>query len=405
MNPSLLHVLRLWERRILVLLIYALPLHEASKNVFWGLLVALGLARCFMERQWPGTGRVGWGALAWLAAGIWSSCFAIEPSASWKGLWDMARGAVLLWVMGSIASAKPGQPGGEDCRVLFLKHLILSACLASVVAFWDYGWAIYNRPPLAPVIHLQLRSVGHFNQSAIYLAMAWILTLAAVLDQQVFARRRICMAAFAMIGLALLGTTSRSAIAVAGLVGFLIMLNSRPPRWLIGFCLVAALFVMAGLVSSASLRSRVLFQGSFRNRVTLWQSACAAVQTRWWTGVGLNNFKNISLKKEDPLSFGTVDHAHSLYFNTLAQLGLPGSVALLALLAASGGTIWKCRPAAGGRRLWFYGAGGGWLIVVLVGFSNATIHHEISMLFFILLGMMIQVEKSMSCSARVRVSC
>ncbi|MBI4027445.1 MAG: O-antigen ligase family protein [Verrucomicrobia bacterium] len=368
---------RLWERRALILLLYAMPLHESSKNLLWGLVAGLWLWRSLAEKCSPQMGCLEWSALGWLGAGLWATCFAIEPSASWKGLWDMARAAALLWIARTHLR-------DEDFRHTLVRHLVFSTALASAIAWVDYGFAILEPDRYIPKVRVQLRSVGHFNHSGTYLAMAWMLALAGCIEKKVFVHSWMGIAAAAVIGLGLLGTTARTAIAATFLISLGILWQTRSPRWLGLMLLTGVALIVFGLVASAGLRSRLLFRGSFGSRITFWQAAWETTCQRPWTGVGLNNFKHI------PISAATgsgrpagVDHAHNLYFNTLAQAGIPGIVALLALLTSAATLIWRCRPGAAKNGLIYWGTGGVWLILVLVGMSSTTLHHEIGMFFFL----------------------
>jgi O-antigen ligase len=106
--------------------------------------------------------------------------------------------------------------------------------------------------------------------------------------------------------------------------------------------------------------------------------------------VGLNNFKYIHLRNADPQSLKTVDHAHSLFFNALAQTGFLGFGGLLLFLGATAGEIARKLKSVKDptRSLYLEAAAAGWLVIVLVGFSNTTLHHEIAMIFFLLMSVL-----------------
>ncbi len=381
--PATSRCLRTWEWRVWILLIYTIPIQEASKNVLWALAVALSLLRVSLEKtSLPAFGRVGWCILAWLATGIWASFFAIEPAASWKGVWDMFRGSAMFGLAILIADT-------PERRASMIRHMICSSAFAAAVGLWDYLWALWVLKAYIPRLAVQLRSVGHFNQSGAYLAMSWMVALAGALNGQVFAQWFSAALASSLIGLGLLGTTSRTA-AVVTTVGTLLMLwRTRSPSWLRALFAGVVLFTAITLVGSSSLRARVFYRGSFHNRVEIWRSAVETGRSRPWTGVGLNNFKNIPLTPIDDLQGATVDHAHNLYFNALAQTGMPGFAALLAMLATMGGAIWRQRTHANAESLLIFRAAGGvWLVIILTGLSNTPLHHELAMFFFATMGLM-----------------
>ena len=131
----------------------------------------------------------------------------------------------------------------------------------------------------------------------------------------------------------------------------------------------------------------MLFRGSFGNRIGIWQAAWTEFETRPWTGVGLNNFKNISLGMGHDGIHQTTDHAHNLFFNFLAQMGVPGAIAFLLLFAVSGSLALKLYLSGKPDAVWIaYVFGGVWFVIVGVGFSSTTLHHEMGILFFAILG-------------------
>ncbi len=373
MKPDAIKIIRLWEWRIFLLLIYALPLSEGLKNVCWGILLFLWLTRTISEKKWPRLEMVGITTLIWLLTGIWSSYFSTEPFLSWKGFWDMFRGSVLLWIGSSLLKDNQNQKA-------FFFHLILSTVLASLVGWIHYYQVTHDPLKVAFHHHLELPSIGHFNQSGIYLAMIWLVLLSSSLLKPLFLSKWANVSVAALIGLALLATTARSSIAVAGFLTLIMICIIKPPRWLLYVLTFGVAVILISLATSSSLRNRAFFQGSFKNRSDLWERAWQSTKDHPWTGVGLNNFK--STQKNDPVVLDPASHAHNLYVNALAQMGLPGFLALIGMLLATGRTIWKQKD-----KLIFYSAGGCWFVVVVVGLSNTTFHHEMSMLFFLMMGL------------------
>ena len=381
MRMTLSEQLLKWERHLLALLIYVLPVHEAGKNILWGILVSVWIWRCLVEKKWPHVGGMDLRICLWLAAGMWSCWFAIEPQAGWKGLWDMIRAAMLFWIVGS-------HNRSEEIRHVIIRHLVLSTALASMIAIFQCVWSLQVLKTYPPNVHVELRSVGHFNQSGIYLAMGWLVALTASSERRVFVRPWIAKVTAALIGLALLGSMARSAIAVAGFATVIILWKSRPPRWVVRLLILGVVVMVAGFSASSTIRNRVLFRGSLSNRIAFWQSALDMAESRPWTGVGLNNFRNLHLQTIEPWNYGTIDHAHNLYFGALGQMGVPGAIALLALISSSGAAIWKQHPTPnGGDAIVFCTAGGVWLVITLVGLSNTTLHHEMAMFFFMVMGL------------------
>lgn len=104
--------------------------------------------------------------------------------------------------------------------------------------------------------------------------------------------------------------------------------------------LVAA--VLVAVVAQPAARQRVtsaltLQDPNVRDRLTLWRAALAMAADRPITGVGVGTFRlNYRDRYKGPLTWEyAAVHAHNLYLHILAELGLPGLVALLWLAVAA----------------------------------------------------------------------
>jgi O-antigen ligase len=89
-------------------------------------------------------------------------------------------------------------------------------------------------------------------------------------------------------------------------------------------------------------------------------------------------------------------HAHNLYFNTLAERGLLGLSALLALAALWAHQLIRHRPspAADAMRWTAWGAGlSGFTLVFVGGLFNTTLHHEHGMLAMLCLAMLLNLSR------------
>lgn len=381
MNDRTLQFVRVWEWRAWILLLYAIPLHEAAKNALWAIGIALAATRFLLEPRKPRPGLAGWGVLVWLVAGLWTTVFAIEPAASLKGLWDMARGAGMFGLAISVGDT-------SDRRAASVRHMIFAAALAGSIGLVDYAWSLCVTKAYAPKLAVQLRSVGHYNQSGAWLAMAWAFALASALHGSLIRRKWIASATCVVIGLALAGSTSRTAIGGALVTTVALFWIARPRRWLRVALLSLIPAILLAMAMSPPLRGRLLSRGSFHNRTAIWQSTETAIRSRPWTGVGLNNFKNIMLTSDETTHFATVDHAHNLYVSSLAQGGWPGLAALMAMLGTTAAAIARLRGSVSPEtRLIFRAALGVWLTLALIGLSNTSLHHELAMMFFAAMGL------------------
>jgi O-antigen ligase len=183
---------------------------------------------------------------------------------------------------------------------------VLAACTAVAVGALAAGGA---RPLAAPV--------GYSNALGILAAIGCVLAAGFVLE-----RRFTALAAGAPLGLALWLSGSRAAV-VAALVGLAVTAALPRGRRAAG---LAALAVTASLGIGAWAAGN-----SLRAREPIWSVAGRAAAEHPVLGIGAGGFDRVWWR-ERPVRRGARD-AHSLYLETLAELG-PLGVALLAAALA-----------------------------------------------------------------------
>ncbi len=136
-------------------------------------------------------------------------------------------------------------------------------------------------------------------------------------------------------------STSRGAyiaVAIAALVfgGFW---WPRLSRWVIPVAIIAA--VIAGTVVGWSVVADALLTSQatqgLNERLEIWSRALMLIQDFPFTGAGLNCFEPViaALYPLFLIAGGTISHAHDLYLQIAADVGVPGLIAYLALLGLS----------------------------------------------------------------------
>ena len=384
------------ETGLLVALAFFLPLLEAPKNLAWLGFAAAWLWNRATARDFGGRWDL-WDALiaAWIASAYVVAAFAPMPLQEWKGANDLLRYGSILWMV------KRGGYGAAEFR------LVLGALVLSVLASLVPGWWTHLTKPYAA---LQLKSVGHVNHSAIYLAIvfglasAWLFAHWKVWDR---ARRTVALLGWAILVASLVATASRGAVAAAFLL-VLALAVAWWPRWrapLYGAVAVIAATLALAVALDTELvakHERVAAEDNVLNaRDKVWNMGFAAWERYPWFGVGISNYSVISLERVrewrslagkpfDATQYAGTNHAHSLYVNTLAERGLVGAAALLAVLLAWAAWLVRRRPrATDGDLDWLLwgGALSAWTITVTVGLVNTTLHHEHGILATLLLGL------------------
>jgi O-antigen ligase len=386
------------QLELLALLAFAfvLPLFEAPKNLLWIVYVVLWIANRWRSRDFGGP----WDAwdtliLAWIASGYASAVFAGLHHKEWISALDVLRYASILWLLKRSGYAESALAG-----LLALTVLGTAAALA---------WGYYGLRVTGLRSTLGLNSVGHVNHSAIYLAIVFGLALAWVRagwGADAVARRAAGLALLLAFGLSLIVMESRAAVGAAFVVAVCVLgafsLRSGKRAWavLLGAIAIGAVLLAAKpdvVRKNSALLDRHLF---LAHRDAVWRTGLKAWREFPVFGVGMGNYSQVSLERVEEWSrargepfdralLQTQAHGHSLYVNTLVERGLAGFAVLLAVLGAWGWTLARSIPPASGSPVrWTYwgGAAAAWLVAVVVGTVNTTLHHEHALVSMLLLG-------------------
>lgn len=394
------------ELILLCLLVIALPLVEAPKNILSAILVLTWLIGCARRGNW-GELKRSWDYifLALIASAIVAVAFCSPLPPQWREVSDVIRYLSLGWIIArSQASEKQlGQ--------------VLACAVFSTGVGLAHGWWAWKIA--ARTSWLQLNSVGHVSHSALYFSGIALSLLATTLAywQRIGVRSRYVVAMMNLGALALLLTWESRGALVTYLVGSLVFClyfaRQHNVRILLASSLIA---VFAGSVLWLNpylvekTHSQIMQAGGPTSsyRLELGHTALEAFTHRPLTGVGPANFRYVDralverwhINRHEhfvPERFFYGSHAHSLYFNTLAERGLVGLCALAFLFSGWTYALVIMRPAATGHPLLWaaWGAGiAGWALVFVGGLFNTTLHHEHGMLAMLLLGTMLSAQHS-----------
>ena len=375
---------------------FVLPLFEAPKNLLWIVYVGLWIASHARSRDFGGRWQT-WDTLIvlWVVSGYVSAIFAGLHHAEWTSALDILRYGSVLWVLRR-----------THYGAAAMQRLLVCIVLGTLTALL---WGYYELRITGDHKTLGLNSVGHVNHSAIYLAIAFgvaITWLRATWATEGGARRAIGLGLCLAFGLSLVVMESRATVALGFIIGLCVFgayaLRSGRNFWrvLLG-ALVVAVAVFAAkpqVVEKNALRFTE--NNVLASRDAIWRGGLEGWRRYPLFGVGMGNYGRIdSARLEEWISargesfdqarFVPASHAHSLYVNTLAERGIAGFAVLLAVLAAWGWALARDIPsAAESATRWTYwgGAFAAWLVTVLVGLVNTTLHHEHALIGMLLLG-------------------
>ena len=379
-------------------LLFVLPLFEAPKNILWLLYVLVWLGNRARSGDFGGAWDA-WDTLiaAWIASGFVVAAFAGLHHNEWLGPLDLVRYGSVLWLL------KRSRLSEREIWWLF-GALAAGTVLALLHGYWRLLIA-QNRPVL------ELKSVGNVNHSAIYLAIASG-ALAGFIFTYWARLARMARVAGVVLLLALVVSVilmqSRAAAAVTLAVILLLGVAWWPRSRRIGAAAVGSVIVALAIAVAVQVEvirkhDQQAAKGdvlSFREGV--WNAALVAWQRFPVFGIGMDNYSRVNdeLIRKWRTDLGRADdgkvmdtrwgHAHSLYLTTLAERGVVGFLALVAVLLLWLHRLKRHFPGRAGSDLaWALWAASfsAWFVTVFIGLVNTTLHHEHALLAVILLGL------------------
>ncbi len=378
-------------------LILFLPLFEAPKNLFWAAFVVTWLMNRFRAGHWGGRWD-GWDSLIalWIASGYIVAAFAGMHHSEWGGANDILRYGSVLWLV---------RRGGYGKRALL--WMLVAILVSTLIAL---GWGLWDLFVVHVQKDLELNSVGHVNHSAIYLAISYSVMLSALLaywGRLPLHWRVLGFVLTLLFAGAVLITLSRG--AVGAILLFTLLVGVAWARRSLYFVLALSVlscaavgFAYVSKVEIVQKQEKYIETNNFLSfRDQIWNTALLAWRQFPLTGVGMDNFNQVSGEKVQKWveasgktyvasEYKSTSHAHSLYLNTLVERGAFGLTVLLAVLSGWLYGLLRYLPGRSSENLaWalWGGSFGAWLVTAGVGMVNTTLHHEHGILSVLLLGM------------------
>lgn len=400
------HGVELW---ILAALLFCLPLFEAPKNILWGLYVVVWITGRARARDMGGRWDA-WDTLIalWIASGFAVAAFAGVQYDEWRGALDLVRYGLLLWLL------KRSRLGERGIWWL-LGALAAGTTLALAHGYWRLLIA-HSR------IFLELNSVGHVNHSAIFLAImigalaGFVFAYWARLAPAVRAAGIVLLVAFSVSEVWM---QSRAAAAVTLAVVLLLGLawwvrSRRMGAVAVGSVVVGLAIAVAAQVEVIKKQEQRMAQANVLSfRGDIWATALVVWRRFPVFGIGMDNYGQVNDERirewlgelgrtEEGLVIDTRwGHAHSLYFNTLAERGAVGLSALLAVLLLWLHRLVRRFPGREGSDLaWALWAASfsAWFVTAGAGLGNTTLHHEHALLAMLFLGLWLGADRPASAS-------
>jgi O-antigen ligase len=353
-------------------------LNQCLAVALWGGLVAV-----LAPRQWPRATLPLIGALALVAAAALVSWgWGTLPRSLAAQAVGLLAGAALMVVAGACAASGPRR---TEVFAALAWGLLASGVLSSAVALVQvFAPGVFDGDWIAPS-GLAGRAVGNLRQpNHLCSLLLWALVAAVALHELKRLPRALLALLMPLLVLAVELSASRT-----GAVGLLLLLLwgvldrrlSRAARWwLVATPLLYALAWAAmawwgdvnhqALGADARLAAGGLGGADSPNaRANIWRNALALIAANPWTGVGFGEFNfawSLTAFANRPTAF--FDHTHNLPLQLMVELGLPLSLAVMALL---GTALWQA-----GRRAWRARdetailARSGWVLVLMIGLHS-----------------------------------
>ncbi|MBC7261743.1 MAG: O-antigen ligase family protein, partial [Chloroflexi bacterium] len=318
-----------------------------------------------------------------------------EPARSLAALWRIVLGvAVFYGLVNGLQSA--------DRLERLPAALILGSLLLTLLTLVGTGWdavrlfrlpQVYERLPHL-LRDLQDQNPFHPRVMGMALATIWPVPMALLLFAS--SKRYQLWAGIAVLVMSLTILLTQSLQAAVGVAGALLFLGMCWNRWMLcsvplmlGMLLIALRFAHPQQIASMLLSPADPLGIAVTLRLDIWSRALAMIQDLPYTGVGLDMFPVIQSNFYPGVMIGPEPHAHQLFLQIAVDLGLPGLLAFLWLLAslsiAAVKTYQHCPNAP--QRAILLGAIGGVVSFIASGFLDTIWAAKPGVLLWFVLGL------------------
>jgi O-antigen ligase len=361
-KSSIIERIGIFEWYSLLLCVFSIPLFESPKTIFLVIASLLFFIRRYVEKDYRNIffikdPRLGLLSLA-LAASI-SAIFAQKPLLAIHGSFDFLKMYLLFIIVANDFSDRRS-----------IKTIVLTVIASTTIAsIWGLTEYIIGKSAT-----IELNSVGHVNHSSVYLALSLVLAISMLLLSQNSSEKNFMLISAFVILVVLILSGSRATLGAfsIALIGMFLFGKKKKLFIYIIMAVITTAVITLAFVPQPSLLQKVtsLSDQSLLGRIILWEKAWELFLSHPLIGVGAKHFKFYNT-----LEFGS--HAHSLYFNTLAQLGIVGFTSLAFLFYL----VINSLKASYGRNLLWNAALGAFIVVSINGTLNTMLHSEHGLLF------------------------
>ncbi|HCL81758.1 MAG: hypothetical protein A2077_07580 [Nitrospirae bacterium GWC2_46_6] len=351
----------------LLLCIISIPLFESPKSIFLVISAILFLIRHYIEKDYKSVllakdPRIGLLALAFVSS--LSAVFALHPFLAFQGSMDFLKMYALFIIVASDFS---------DGK--YIKTIILAIVASTTIGT---GWGLANFM-IGREATFELLSVGHVNHSSIYLALSLTVIIAYLEHLKTTSEKIFFYISSIILIAAFVIASSRASFLAFGAAMLMVFICMEKKKQFVSFSVMFFLItaVLIYFVDMTLLTKDYSFRdASLKTRLNLWSKGWEMFLSHPILGVGAKHFKFYN-----PFEYGS--HAHNLLINTLAQFGIAGFSALMVFFYF----ILRSLKAAYKRNMLWSSACGAFIIVLMNGMFNTTLHSEHGLLFVLISAM------------------
>ncbi len=410
----MMHIFRAWGRSPWFLLIPAVlaapPLLFSTFVPRWapvavvGLLAAVALLRCLAVGRLLGHTPADLPLvliLLTLPVGLWA---AADHAATLSRVYAFVANLALFWAVAALSKTSSLRWSGWGLLFvgLTLAGVFLLGTRFSVAKLPFLNRDIYTLLPggLKPFWN---ETGFNANLAGGVLALFWPPAIMLLIAGESRLQRLAALVIAAILSAMLVLTQSRGAlIAVALVLPVMTIVYDR--RWLWGWgslTLAGATYLLLhrGGVSVETLlgQDSMLGVSSLQGRVELWSRALYMIQDFSFTGVGLGMFEPVVKLLYPTFLIGPdapFNHAHNIYLQTAAEMGIPGLIGHLALYGILGALLVRRSKGHGGERYRVLTIGllGSLLVYLTHGLTDAvSFYLRTAFIVWSLFGLMVAV--------------
>lgn len=386
------------EYGIYLIMALCIPLLQAPKNITFGLFALVWLINRIADRDFGGKWRAFDSViLFWWITNITVNLVSYYHGTGFSGAWDLLRYTSVMWML--------SRSRLTEKQMIWVMLAFTIATMAGLV------YAYYTLYVTHSNIFLKFKAVGQHNHTAIFIDLAFALTLSFLMAY--WNKTNWGWKALGIIAVALMIQATYIGASRGAAIGMLLVFFVLALFWLkrnakLSITIFVLLIIGAGaaFIDPPHVLKRQeswekTFSQGYAPRTRIYHTALLSFKQHPIFGLGSHNYKHMTYDqikqwaikdtgKYDASYYLKAPHAHNLYLTTLADMGIVGLAGLLAFLIAWAVFLLKHIPAKDDPAIaWAVWAASlsAWLINVSIGCVNTTLHHEHALLSMSMLGL------------------